>query len=333
MPIPPLAQRIIHDTCDDVLHVQSTAGYYRGEYKTGYDMMEQAISAVEGGMTIRKAAEAFGVPKSTLGDRASGKVAKKAKPGPPTYLSRLEEDELASFLTCCAEIGFPRTRKQVLGLVQQIVHSKGLNKSVSNGWWEKFNQRQPHITLRAPMSLARARAIASDRDIIDRYYSTLEDTLHNNKLMDSPSCIFNCDETGLPLNPSSFKVIAKKGSKNVSNITSNKKNQITVLACTSAAGYAIPPFIVFARSTYHPHLSKGEVPGTMYGMTPKGWMTQQLFLEWFKQHFLKYIPSARPVLLILDGHSSHYCPEFIKLAAHEQVIYLTSSYKPLGTAS
>ena len=95
--------------------------------------------------------------------------------------------------------------------------------------------------------------------------------------MDSPSCMFNCDETGLPLNPSSFKVVALKGSKNVSNITSNSKSQITVLACTSAAGYAVPPFIVFARNTYHPHLSRGEVPGTMYGMTPKGWMTQKLF--------------------------------------------------------
>ena len=289
----------------------------------GYDSdtMEKAFLAVtQDGMTIRKAAEAFGVPKSTLGDRVSGKVARSAKPGPPTYLTRLEEEELASFLICCAEIGFPRTRNQVLGLVQQIVQSKGISKSVSNGWWEKFNQRKPHITLRSPMSLAHARAIASDPDVINRYYSTLEDTLRNNKLMDSPSCIFNCDETGLPLSPSSFKVVARKGSKNVSNVTSNSKSQITVLACTSAAGYAIPPFIIFGRNTYHPHLSNGEVPGTMYGMTPKGWMTQKLFFEWFKQHFLKYIPSARPVLLILDGHSSHYCPEFVKLAAHEQVL-------------
>ena len=148
----------------------------------------------------------------------------------------------------------------------------------------------------------------------------LEDTLRNNKLMDSPSCMFNYDETGLPLNPSSFKVVALKGSKNVSNITSNSKSQITVLAYTSAAGYAIPPFIVFGCNTYHPHLSRGEVPGTMYGMTPMGWMTQTLFFEWFKKHFLRYIPSIRPVLLLLDGHSSHYCPEFVKLAANEKVV-------------
>ena len=140
------------------------------------------------------------------------------------------------------------------------------------------------------MSLSHSRVLASDRDVIKRYYSI--DTLRNNKLMYSPSCMFNYDKTGLTLNPSSFKVVTLKGSKNVSNITSNSKSQITVLACTSAAGYAIPPFIVFGRNTYHPHLSRGEVPGTMYCMTPK---TQKLFFEWFKKHFLRYIPSICPV--------------------------------------
>jgi hypothetical protein len=282
--------------------------------------MKSAVEAVRGGMTIRQAAETFNVPKSTLGDRCSGKVNEYCKPGPPPYLNCHEEEELASFLIKCAEIGFPRNRAQVLGLVQQIVESKGLHKSVSNGWWERFIHRQPHVTLRVPMSLARSRAIASDPNIIDRYYTMLEETLRDNGLMNSPSCIFNCDETGLPLNPSSFKIVTKKGSKNVSCISSNSKSQITVLACTSAAGYTIPPFIIFSRSTYHPHLSKGEIPGTMYGMTPKGWMTRKLFFQWFQKHFLRYIPSAHPILLILDGHSSHYCPEFIKLAAKERII-------------
>jgi len=100
-------------------------------------------------------------------------VYRGAKPGPPPYLTRHEEEELASFLTRCAEIGFPKTRVQVLGLVQEIVYSKGLERSISNGWWEKFNQSQPHITLRAPMSLTHVRALASDHDVINRYYSKI----------------------------------------------------------------------------------------------------------------------------------------------------------------
>ena len=46
-----------------------------------------------------------------------------------------------------------------------------------------------------------------------------------------------------------------------------------MLACTCAVGLAIPPFVVVACETYHPRLSQ-EVPGTLYGVTPKEWMTQ-----------------------------------------------------------
>ena len=48
-------------------------------------------------------------------------------------------------------------------------------------------------------------------------------------------------------------------------------------------------------------------------------ITRDIFREWFK-HFLLSIPSARPVILLLDGHSSHYCPETIRMAAEEKVI-------------
>ena len=98
------------------------------------EAMSKAMDAVLDGMSVRKAAETYGVPKSKLGDRVSGKVDVDAKPGPTPYLTTFEEEELASFLIRCAKIGYPRTRSQVLGLVQQIVNSKGLDASVSNGW-------------------------------------------------------------------------------------------------------------------------------------------------------------------------------------------------------
>ena len=49
-------------------------------------------------------------------------------------------------------------------------------------------------------------------------------------------------------------------------------------------------------------------------------MTRDLFNEWFQRHFLLYAPSTRPLLLLLDGHSSHYCPETIRAAAASQII-------------
>ena len=44
-----------------------------------------------------------------------------------------------------------------------------------------------------------ARAMASDSEVIDRYFNMLEDCLRSNGILNKQACIFNCDETGVPL--------------------------------------------------------------------------------------------------------------------------------------
>lgn len=71
-------------------------------------------------------------------------------------------------------------------------------------------------------------------------------------------------------------------------------------------------------------LVKGEVLGTLYGMSNRGWMNEELFDFWFKHHFLVHAPSVRPLLFLLDGHSSYYIPGFIEIAVFHQVIVFLS---------
>ena len=39
---------------------------------------------------------------------------------------------------------------------------------------------------------------------------------------------------------------------------------------------ALPPFVIFKGKTMNQELANGEVPGTVYGVSENGWMTQQL---------------------------------------------------------
>ena len=112
--------------------------------------------------------------------------------------------------------------------------------------------------------------MASDPEIINNYYDLLECTLCDNDLMDKPSQTFNLDETGMPLDPSPPLVVARCGQKHPSAVGSGDKSQITVLSCCSAAGYALPPFVIFDRQKLNPELTIGEVPGTAYGLSKKG---------------------------------------------------------------
>ena len=59
----------------------------------------------------------------------------------------------------------------------------------------------------------------------------------------------------------------------------------------------------------------------MYGLSPgSGWIDTELFRDWFDRHFLQYAPAGHPLLLLLDGHSTHYQSEVVRLAASKEVI-------------
>ena len=283
--------------------------------------MHAAMRAViEESKSVREAAQQYDVPKSTLGDRVSGRVLPGATSGPPTYLTSDEEKELVSFLCRVSEIGHGRTRQEVIAIVERALASRGNSRKVSSGWWSSFISRHPEIVLRTPATLSLARASASDRCVLDNYFDELESTLTENDLLDSPCLIFNMDETGMPFDPCPLKVVTWKGHKNPSQVSSGVKSQVTVVACVSAGGQCLPPMVIWDRKMLPPELAVGEVPGTIYGLSDKGWIDQQLFDMWFHMHFLRYAPPTRPLLLLMDGHSSHYCPETIRSAAQERVI-------------
>jgi len=232
--------------------------------------MEKAISAVtKEGLSIRRAALQFNVPKSSLGDRVSGRVAHGTMSGPPKYLTDAEEIEIVHFLTRTAAIGYPKSRKDVMGLVQRVLDSKELGRSLTSGWWESFIHRHPNLSLRtaAPMSLVRAQA--SDPEMVSRYFDLLEQTLVENDLKGKPGQIFNMDKSGMPLDPKSPKVVVERGSV-AAAVGSGNKSQVTIVGCVNAAGACIPPMVVWNRKTLAPELTEGEVPGTIYG----------LFLQW-----------------------------------------------------
>ena len=79
------------------------------------------MDSVFDGMSANKAADLHGVPCSTLKDRTGGKVIHRRNPGPKLYLSVEKERELAGYLI---EVGYGKTRRDVLSLVESYVEKK-----------------------------------------------------------------------------------------------------------------------------------------------------------------------------------------------------------------
>lgn len=160
---------------------------------------------------MRKATLHYGVPKSSLGDRISGRVEPGSVSGPTKDLSTKDEAELVRFLSWCATIGYAKSRKDVLTLVQRILDSRGVQRTVTNGWWESFCKRHPTLMLCTAIPLSMARTRASDPEMMSRYFDLLEQTLEDNNLVGKPGRVFNMDKTGMPLDPKPPKVVVERG--------------------------------------------------------------------------------------------------------------------------
>ena len=269
---PPLKERVIKSKSTCAMIDTSTATTGRGLYK-GWreDNMVQAVDSVlKKGTSIRKAAKEYDIPKSTIADWISGRVLMGAVSGPNRYLDAQQEEELVHFLIECASVGYPRSRQAVIGMVERILNDRGIQRTVTHGWWESFCHRHPNVSLRTTVSLSLSRAKASDINVINKYFDLLQSTMDEYDLHDKPCQLFNVDEIGMPLNPKPLKMVCGTGSKNPVSTGSGNKSQITIVGCVNAAGYCIPPMVIYGRKTISAALVENEIPGTIYGLSSKG---------------------------------------------------------------
>ncbi|XP_046581221.1 MFS-type transporter clz9-like, partial [Haliotis rubra] len=238
------------------------------------DNVRRAIDAINTrGISVRKAATSYGIPRSTLHDKLMNKVPIEFKKDPPPILSHEEEQKLSLWAIQMSQIGYGRTREQLLD------------------------------------TLAKERAMVT-KEKIDQWFDSLSEYLNQNadmQLLSKPSRIFNADESGFPLCPKSGKVLAEKGCQNVYNFSSSDKSQVTVLACASAAGTYVTPMIVYPGSRFHYNPLEG-FESAVLGRSESGWMDSELFASWLHTVFIPHINRCavkKPVVLFVDGHSTH----------------------------
>ena len=124
---PPLKDRVVHCGSRSTTHYVPTSISSGDCYKQWDKVsMAHAVKAViDDGMSIRRAAIRYGIPKSTLGDRVTGQVLPGSVSGPPKLLTDREEEELETFLYDCAKIGYAKTRKEVMSLVDRFFTVQG----------------------------------------------------------------------------------------------------------------------------------------------------------------------------------------------------------------
>ena len=66
--------------------------------------------------------------------------------------------------------------------------------------------------------------------------------------------------------------------------------------------------------------AENALPNTYYGVSAKGWMTSAIMLDWFS-NFIEHV-TERPLLLLFDGHLTHFSIDVIKKAMDNDIILM-----------
>jgi hypothetical protein len=260
------------------------------------------------GASLREASRLYNVPLETLRRRVNGLVAVDCRPGPRTVLSEEEEIKLAKYLIQMSEMGYGLTREGVMGLAYSIVQKTKRphpfqNGSAGRAWFEGFMRRNPNLTIRSPQPLSYCSAASGNKDTIADFFGKLGSLYGKLNLLSKAMQVFNCDETGVTIVFKPNKVIAELGKRNVYAVSAAERGKThTVLSCVSAAGFIVPPMIIYPRKTCVPDkLKDGAFPNTLFKNSESGWINSELFVEWFNE----MTRENGVCLLCLPAHTSH----------------------------
>ncbi|XP_078589556.1 uncharacterized protein LOC144869927 [Branchiostoma floridae x Branchiostoma japonicum] len=308
-------------------------GSKKGRRVWSREKIEEVLQDItENNLTQSSASRKYGIPQTTISDKVLGISSLDATPGRPPSLSKEEEDSLVFYIKYRTERGFPITKKTILALAQ-AVHVRyceendaapkiSLESGLSQKWWKGFKGRHD-LTIRKPDPLDRGRRDAIDREVVKDFFTLLSETMAKNGLDGQPHRVYNADETGFELDPQRKKVVSfAKMNAPATSVRKGTRDHITSMECVAANGTALPPMIIFSKSYPSTAYSLDGPDNAVYATTPSGFIEADIFLSWLDKCFNRFSSPERPVLLLLDQHSTHVTTEAIDFAIKNDIILM-----------
>ena len=180
------------------------------------------------------------------------------------------------------DMGFGLSRDTAFSIVDKSQRKHPFKDGkAGRAWFDGFKRHHPKLTIRTPQPLSYCRALCSNKET---FFSKLGAIYGRLNLITKPMQIYNCDESGITIVHKPGKVVAELGRHYVYALTSVEKGKThTILSCVSASGLVLPSMMVYQCKKCVPeNMREGAVPNTLFGCSGNGWMTSELFVQWFE---------------------------------------------------
>jgi hypothetical protein len=315
--------------------------------KWSKEQLSEALQRVRGDESVRKVSRETGIPKTTIlryevmaakrprDDEMDSclemEMPRKKIMGRPTILRESEEDILVDKVLQWADSNMPISRRNLMQMANEVLlqrtgHDLRGVTNVGEQWARGFLRRHRVLSLRIAEALDESRARNTAENIASEHMDRIEHVLEEKRLWSDRNRIWNVDETGLRLGESTNqKVLARRGSRRVYQITSKDTRHVSVLFAVNAAGAASPPVFLLPYKRV-PEAFVARLPKPDWGVicTGSGWITEESFLQWLMS-FVHYLDGgirtdpAEEHLLIMDQHASHCSMRVFEFAQEHNV--------------
>jgi hypothetical protein len=285
-----------------------------------------AISAIDRNQiqSVRAAAHTFAVPRTTLRHRRAGKAARRDCQPNSKKLTQLEEEVIVSYILDLDQRGFAPTYAAVRDMADKLLAARG-GSPVGRDWPRNFVKRTDSLTTRFNRAYDRQRALCEDPVLIRSWFELVEQTKAKYGILDED--VHNFDEAGFMMGKITTQLVVTGSERRgrPKAIQPGNREWTTVIQGINAAGWAIPPFIIFAGKHHLSAWYEEDIPRDWaIAVSDNGWTTNEIGVEWLK-HFIKHTDGkvvGTRRLLILDGHESHHSLEFQKLCKENNIYTL-----------
>lgn len=200
----------------------------------------------------------------------------------------------------------------------------------STGWLQKFKCRNGIRELQ----FQKESLLLAETSDVEKFKKTLRLFVEKKGL--SQDDVYNADETGLnwkALPKMSFA--SRQESEGVLDCKISKE-RVTIMTCTNASGtHKLPVLLIEKEKKPQCFKNITSLPVT-YAAQKRGWMDSILFLDWFKNNFIKNVKKWRQdrnrtgkVLLLLDIAPPHASAEVLNsIDPNFQVMFFPPNVAP-----
>ncbi|OWY94593.1 DNA binding protein, partial [Phytophthora megakarya] len=271
---------------------------------------DEAVQLLLGGIYVSELANKNGIPDQCLQNWRS--IAKmradvgnsegsvfNARRGPDPLPPKDAEDCIRDWIIARQRIGSPVKR-------QDIIRKGRVVSSFSE------------LTMQISRSISKVLNMLIDADV-RQLFRTLSNVIIEEKM--DTSKIFNVDETAFDSSSKTTRVVILRGSKNVWHTDPNMNFYLSFVACGSVSGFVVPPlFILPGERVDNIATKECDIYGAAVTTANKASMTASLFAKWLV-FFSNAAPALikRPLLLLMDGCSSHLSTTIANVADRQQI--------------